>query len=69
MVEHTKSVNNGVGVASLSATATVLISNSTVTGNIGGLSFANGGVLGSYGNNVVDRNGTNGAPSATFTLK
>jgi len=69
MVARSKSVNNGVGVASFGANATVLLSNSTITGNISGLISVNAGVIGSYGNNDIDQNNTNGAPTKTYTQK
>ena len=68
MVEHSRSVNNGFGVRSFGANSTVLLDNSTVTGNGTGLAFG-GGVLGSYGNNTVDKNGADGAPSQVFFRK
>ena len=68
MVEHSRSVNNGYGVRSFGAGTTVLLNNSTITGNGSGLAFS-GGVLGSYGTNTVDKNSTDGAPSKTFAPK
>ena len=54
---------------SFGPSATVLLSNSTIAGNTTGLQAASGGVIGSYGNNNIDKNGTNGAPTTSYALK
>ena len=63
-LDHSASVHNGTtGVAAGGATATVRISNTTVTGNGTGLLAVNSGVIASYSNNQVDGNTTDGAPN------
>lgn len=61
----TSSMNGAAGVYSGNL-ATVRISNLQVTGNSTGLQVA-GGSLVSFGNNRVNGNGTNGAPTSTIS--
>lgn len=59
----------GVAAGSLGGTATIRLSNSTVTYNATGLSFTAGQNLLTRGNNTVEGNTTNGAFSGSFTAK
>jgi len=49
--------------------ATVRITQSTITGNGTGWQATNGGQLLTYGNNNVDGNTTNGAATTTIALE
>ena len=69
MVTNTKSVNNAIGIRSIGPNVTVRVKNSDVMGNGTGLSFFNGGVLATYGNNAVNANATNGAFSGSLPLQ
>lgn len=65
-IENSISVSNGTnGVASGGIGATVTISNVAVTNNQTGLIVGNGGVLISFGNNKIQGNTTDGAPTTT----
>jgi hypothetical protein len=61
--------NTNFGVKSNGALVTVRMTRSTVTNNGTGLSAINSGVLASNSNNTVAGNGTDGAPTTTFTSK
>jgi hypothetical protein len=65
MIDRTAAVNNEFGIIASGTGATVLLGDSTVTGNVTGLNFSNGGVIASYGTNKVNGNGTDGAPTGT----
>lgn len=58
--------NTGTGVRATGANATLRLSNSTVIGNLTGLSVASGASIISFGNNRITGNGTNGAPTSTI---
>jgi hypothetical protein len=64
MVERTAITNTitGAGIQSGSATSTVRVGNSVITGNTSGVTTSGGGVVLSYGNNMIDGNGTDGTP-------
>jgi hypothetical protein len=47
------------GIQSVGANATIRLTGSTITGNGTGYAAANGGVILSYGDNAIDRNGGN----------
>ncbi len=59
--------NPSAGVSSNGANSTMRISNVTVTGNGTGLMAVNGGKILSFGNNRVNGNLSNGAPTATVS--
>jgi hypothetical protein len=63
--------NNGNnGLAANGANAGMIVSNSTISGNGGGLHEAHAGVIDSYGNNRVNaNNGNDGAFSTTIPTK
>ncbi len=68
LVENSVSTHNGtIGVQSNGSGATVTLSNVVVTDNPTGLGIFNGGAILSFGNNRVQGNATNGAPSQTIT--
>ncbi len=70
MIDLSTFANNGTfGVRSTGATSTIRIGNSTITGNGTGLSFGVGGTLLSFGNNLLNGNSSDGAPSSTITTK
>jgi hypothetical protein len=63
ILDRVSSASNRDGVVSDGANSFLRITNSTVTGNGNGLSFANGGTLESFGNNNVIGNAVDGMPS------
>ena len=60
---------NGVGIKSTQASATVIVSATTVSANALGLQSANGGALLSFGDNQVVENATDGAFTGTLTMR
>jgi hypothetical protein len=62
MLDHTAVTNNSLGVRVAGTGATILIGNSTVTGNANGL-VSTTGVMQSYGTNKVSGNTIDGTPS------
>jgi hypothetical protein len=69
MLDRVSSNFNSTGVVADGISAVVAMSNSTVTGNTTGLLSLNSGILGSYQNNNVVGNVTDGAPTATIAPK
>jgi hypothetical protein len=69
MVTNTKSVNNVFGIRSLGPNVTVRVGDSTITGNVTGLSFSDGGVLLTFGTNKVRANGNDGTFSGPVALQ
>jgi hypothetical protein len=71
VVDNVAVTNNGNnGLAASGANAGMIVSNSTISGNAGGLHEANSGVIDSYGNNRVNgNNGNDGDFSATIPVK
>jgi hypothetical protein len=69
LVERT-TINNtmGIGVNAASAATTIRLDSSKITGNTTGLA-SGAGVTRSFGNNVIEGNGTNGAPTQTTGLQ
>jgi hypothetical protein len=66
-VDNCTAINNGTnGVRSDGGQAIVRLTNSTIIGNVMGMSAANGGQLISFGNNHNDGNGQNGSPTQTL---
>jgi hypothetical protein len=66
VIERSAAINNGTGILSaVSSLMTVILTDSTVTGNGTGLSVF-GGVIASFGNNRIAGNGTDGAPTTTI---
>ena len=62
--------NGNNGLSANGANAGMIVSNSTISGNGGGLHQANSGVIDSYGNNRVNaNNGNDGAFSSTIAQK
>lgn len=67
MVVNSQAVNNGTGVASEGAAATMLLSGNTVTGNTAAAFFSGmGGVINSFGNNSIK--GNPGGDGGAITL-
>jgi hypothetical protein len=67
MVEHSTSSQNataGFGVISDGPKSTIVLTGSTVMGNINGIGTSNGGQLISLNNNTVLLNSTNGTPTS-----
>jgi hypothetical protein len=62
---HSVSSHNGTGVTS-QVGAIVRITDVTVSYNTNGLTTPAGGLIYSYGDNTIDGNGTNGAPSGSL---
>ena len=71
LVDNVTVTNNGNnGLAANGANAGMIVSNSTISGNGGGLHEAHAGVIDSYGNNRVNaNNGNDGAFSTTIPTK
>jgi hypothetical protein len=71
MVDRSAAINSagGTGILASGAGATIRIGDSTVTGNLTGLSVDGGGAIESYGTNKVNGNGTDGAPTSTIAMK
>lgn len=66
-VENTVTANNGAaGVHSQGAGATVNLTNTTIVGNLNGITVASLAAVVSFGNNRITGNTTNGAPTATI---
>jgi Right handed beta helix region len=65
LVDCASSNNRTTGIRAASATATIRLSQSTVTGNVTGLQTASGGQIVSFGDNVVSGNTINGIPTTT----
>jgi hypothetical protein len=68
MVRNSTISNNAVGIRAAQA-ATVLVGQSTLTGNGTGWQATNGGVLSSYTNNNVNGNTANGSASGSVALQ
>jgi len=67
LIENSITTHNGTnGVVASGPGATVTISNLAVTNNQIGLNAAAGGSIISFGNNKVQGNMTNGAPTQTI---
>ena len=71
VLDNVAVTNNGNnGLAANGANAGMIVSNSTINGNGGGLHEANAGVIDSYGNNRVNGNsGNDGSFSTTIAQK
>ena len=71
MVDHSTSSHNaaGFGVIADGPKTEILLTNSTVSGNINGLGASNGGALISYQNNNVALNSTDGNPTGVRSFK
>ena len=71
LIDNVAVTNNGNnGLAANGANAGMIVSNSTISGNGGGLHEASSGVIDSYGNNRVNaNNGNDGAFSAAIPVK
>ena len=69
VVTRTSIVNNTTTGASATGAGGILFSNTLIMGNGTGLASSAGGSLGTYQNNNVDANTTNGAFTSTLTLK
>lgn len=64
-IENSVSTHNGTTGVQANGLATVIISNVVVTNNQTGLAPLNGGLIISFGNNKVQANTTDGAPTTT----
>jgi hypothetical protein len=62
-------LNGGAGVQAQGSGAFVTLAESTVMSNVTGLSAFSGGNIFSYQDNQLSGNVTDGAPTATLTLK
>jgi hypothetical protein len=69
LVSNTKLTNNGYGIRSIGPNVTVRVDGSKIVGNTTGLSALSGGALLTFGNNVVQANGANGAFSGPIALQ
>jgi hypothetical protein len=68
-IENSVSTHNGTsGVASVGQ-ATVMLSNMVITDNQTGMAIGSGGAILSFGNNKVQGNATDGAPTQTVLQK
>jgi len=61
--------NLGGGIRAEGAGAQVRISNATISSNAPGLFTSAGGTIASFGNNVINLNAPDGAPTSTLLLK
>jgi hypothetical protein len=68
MVNRLTAVNNGTGVQADGAGAGVLIGSSNIKGNTTGVAATNGGTLGSYKNNQINDNTSDGTPIGQVLL-
>ena len=68
MVRSSAIGHNSVGIAA-DQSAIVRVGQSSVTANQTGWQATNGGQIESYGNNNVNGNTSDGAPSATVTMR
>jgi hypothetical protein len=59
----------GYGIIADGPKTSILLSNSTVSGNLNGIGFSNGGALVSYRNNSIGFNSVDGTPSTFVSLK
>jgi hypothetical protein len=70
MVTNSEVFNNGgVGIRADGASARARVSHTTITGNSTGVSAINGGAVSSFGNNVLEFNGTDGTFTAPTLLE
>jgi Right handed beta helix region len=70
LVEHSQSSHNaGNGVIAVGAAAIARITDVTITDNVNGVIAVTGGQVISFGNNSIDGNVNNGAPTSTISLK
>lgn len=69
LVSNTKLTNNGYGIRSIGPNVTVRVDGSKIVGNTTGLSALSGGALLTFGNNVMQANGSNGAFSGPIALQ
>ena len=69
VVRNCTVTNNGTGILSQGSPTHVRVTKSTITANGTGLSSASSGSLISYGDNNIDGNTTDGAPTSTTLLK
>jgi hypothetical protein len=67
LIENSVSTHNGTSGILANGLATVTLSNVVVTDNQTGLNSSSGGLVVSFGNNKVQGNATDGAPSQTIT--
>jgi hypothetical protein len=69
LVSNTKLTNNGFGIRSIGQNVTIRVDGSKVAGNGTGVSALSGGALLTFGNNVLQANGSNGAFSGPIGLQ
>jgi hypothetical protein len=70
IVDHSSSLyNGGIGIYALGTSAFVTLTDSTVVGNATGLATASAGAIGSYGNNRVSGNLSDGVTPTSIALK
>jgi Right handed beta helix region len=68
MVRNTTVSNNQTGIVSEGG-ATTVVAHSTLSGNVQALFFTSNGVIGSYGDNDIDGNGSVGTTPAVLSLR
>jgi hypothetical protein len=68
-IEGTVASLNTSGVNSNGAAAVARLSSTVITGNTSGLLPASGGQIISYGNNILDANGSSNTPTSTIALR
>ena len=69
MIQHSIAANNGAnGARADGALAKLVLGESVISGNVTGVSTANGGTLLSYQDNRIDLNGTDGWPVTSLAL-
>ena len=68
-IDRSQIISNGGAGVSADANGIARLNGNVITFNVTGLESLNGGILISYGNNAIENNNTNGAPTSTVTLK
>jgi hypothetical protein len=58
-VMHSSAIANSFGISAFGANTTLVVGQSTVTGNTTGYSASSGGIIDSYGDNNIFINGAN----------
>jgi hypothetical protein len=66
MVRNCTVSNNGTGLVAKGSSALLRVTRSTITANDTGFGASNGATLSSYGDNNLDGNTTDGAPTSTI---
>jgi hypothetical protein len=69
LVRDTTLFANSIGARAIGTNVTIRLFNAAIAGNGTGVATSNGGSILSFGNNVIEANGTNGAPSGPVAQK